>query len=60
MILKIAKYITIIFTKNGLMNVVLSKRSDRKAPKFWVFWTFSKFQTLIANYKIYFEFFHRL
>ena len=40
------------------MNVVLSKRSDRKFPKFWDFWRFSKFRTSIANYEIYFEFFY--
>ena len=59
MILKIAKNITINITKNGLTNVVLSKGSDRKVPKFWDFWRFSKFRTSIANYKFYFEFFHR-
>ena len=48
------------FRKNDLSNVVLSKRSDRKVPKFWDFWRFSKFRTSIANYKIYFEFFHNL
>ena len=59
MILKIAKNITINFTKNGLMNVVLSKRSERKVPKFSDFQRFSRFRTSIPNYKIYFEFFHR-
>ena len=45
--------------KNDLLNVVLSKKSDIKIFKFGYFWRFSKFRASIANYIIYFEFFHR-
>ena len=51
---------TIKFRKNDLFNVAFSKRSGIKGPKFGIFWRFSKFQTSIANYKIFFEFFHNL
>ena len=51
---------TIKFRKNDLFNVAFSKRSDTKGPKIGIFLRFSKFQTSIANYKIFFEFFHNL
>ena len=57
-VLSKTKNSTIILTKNDLLNVLLSKRSDWKFSKFGNFWIFSKFQTSIANYKIHFKFFH--